>query len=419
MFSHSSALLEPIIERPLDIAPLHVGIFSNAFHPTVSGVVNSVELIHRQLQRAGNHCDLFVPSPDPVSMWRAPWMKNESAQNHPDIHYFPSFRPLPAVDYAFGWPLARAPWKKVLQLPLDVVHTHHPMWLGHIGRYIAYKRKIPLVFTFHTQYDQYLHYLPLPQWLTRPVLRWRVQSFLNHCQLVVAPSQLISDYLKEFRVSSRVEVLANAIDLTAFQQEVSPNIAREQIRQQLGLHPDVRLALYAGRLGKEKNLEFLLRSFALSSQGQRDRHLLVVGEGLERAQLMALSESLGLQEQVTFTGRVDYSKMPAYYHCADFFAMSSVTEVKPLVVLEALAAGLPVLAVAACGTADTVSDGVDGWLCREKLEEHADLFCRAFCSDLKPLSLAAVAKARDFSIVTYVDKLTQLYREEIARLAGA
>ena len=134
---------------------------------------------------------------------------------------------------------------------------------------------------------------------------------------------------------------------------------------------------------------------------------------------MALSESLGLQEQVTFTGRVDYSKMPAYYHCADFFAMSSVTEVKPLVVLEALAAGLPVLAVAACGTADTVSDGVDGWLCRERLEEHADLFSRAFCSDLKPLSLAAVSKARDFSIVTYVDKLTQLYREEIARLARA
>ncbi|MCB1707082.1 MAG: glycosyltransferase, partial [Halioglobus sp.] len=130
------------------------------------------------------------------------------------------------------------------------------------------------------------------------------------------------------------------------------------------------VAIYAGRLGKEKNLDFLLDAFA-RLPAELDWRLLLVGEGAESGLLQERVASLQLQRRVLFTGPLPYQEMPQVYAAGDLFVITSTTEVKPLVVLEAMASGLPVVAVAACGTEDTLTHQHDGLLSTSDLEAYS------------------------------------------------
>jgi 1,2-diacylglycerol 3-alpha-glucosyltransferase len=427
----------PFAPTPAKVDGLTVGLFSNAYHPLISGVVNSVELIQQQLIRQGHHPHLFVPDSHPVSAGAAflncfqahfQGGEDETLSSHSienwdqDLHPFPSFNVLRDVTFPVTIPYSREAFSSLATQGFQIFHTHHPVWLGDVAWFWAKRLGIPLLFTFHTQYDQYLHYVPLPAAFLKKAVRMAVLSFTRRCQLLIAPSDMIADYLTEIGVKARVVTLRNAIDLSRFSPD---NIAPEQLEQkraELGLRPEHRVALYAGRLGQEKNLEFLLNSFAQAIQQSgkvgKDQRLLIAGTGPDLENLKQLAYSLAIDSQVQFLGRVDYAEMPAIYACSNYFAMSSVTEVKPLVVLEALAAGLPVLAISACGTADTIKNDRDGWLCSHSQEEHAQKFMTVFHSShaqLESMSYAARATSCQYSIVRYVERLTDIYRDEIAR----
>jgi 1,2-diacylglycerol 3-alpha-glucosyltransferase len=424
---------------PATLDGLTVGLFSNAYHPLISGVVNSVELIQQQLIKQGHHPHLFVPNAQPVSAGAAflncfqatfqgsdedaKELEQQQLENwEPDLHPFPSFNVLRDVTFPVTIPYSREAFTTLATQGFQIFHTHHPVWLGDVAWFWARRLGIPLLFTFHTQYDQYLHYVPLPSAFLKKAVRMAVLSFTRRCQLIIAPSDMIADYLNEIGVDSRVITLRNAIDLSRFARA---NVALEHIeakKAELGILPEHRVALYAGRLGQEKNLEFLLNSFAQAVQQSKElgklQRLLIAGSGPDLEALKQLAYSLAIDSQVHFLGRVDYAEMPTIYACADYFAMSSVTEVKPLVVLEALAAGLPVLAVAACGTADTIKDDRDGWLCSHNQEEHAEKFKQVFTSSrsqLDRMSGAAQETSCQYSIVRYVERLTDIYRDEISR----
>ena len=363
---------------------MRVGIFTNAYRPIISGVVNSIDLIRKELLRQGH-----VPF-----LW-APGFRGYR-EEHAGVFRYPSLSLTRQVQY----PLALAcRCRNLRPFQLDVLHTHHPFLLGDTARAYARQLGIPLVFTFHTQYEQYCHYVALPQEPLRRLTRWAVLRFARRCDLLIAPSPLIADWLRERGLKVWTETVPNAIDLSRFKR-ASP--------VQLGLPEGSRLALYAGRLGVEKNLEFLLEAF-VAVAGPRD-HLALVGDGPELERLRALAVP-----RVHFPGRVDYQDMPAWYAAADLFVMSSVTEVKPLVVLEALASGLPVVAVAACGTADTVTDGHDGLLSPCEQPAFQDVLRRALTMDLTRLSANARRTAQDYGIEGYVRRLVGLYAEARAR----
>jgi len=368
---------------------MRVGVFTNAYRPIISGVVNSIDLIRAELLRQGHVPFIWAP--------RFPGFREE----HAGVFRYPSLSLSRQVQ--FPLPLA-CRCRDLRPFGLEVLHTHHPFLLGDTARAYARQLRIPLVFTFHTQYEQYCHYVPLPQEPLRRLTRWAVLRFARRCDLLVAPSPMIADWLREQDLRTWTETVPNAIDLRRFAQ-ASP----AGIRERLGVSNSDRLALYAGRIGVEKNLEFLLDAFA-AVQGPLD-HLVIVGDGpvLERLR------SRGVP-RVHFSGRVDYQDMPAWYAAADLFAMSSVTEVKPLVVLEALASGLPVVAVAACGTADTLTHGHDGLLSPCEQPAFQAVLRQGLTMDLTEMSANARRTALDYGIEGYVRRLTGLYREAISRL---
>ncbi|MFN8612645.1 MAG: glycosyltransferase [Vulcanimicrobiota bacterium] len=377
--------------------PLRVGLFSNIYRPIISGVVNSIDLLRKELLNQG-HCP-FVFAP------RVPGYKD----THSGVWRFPSvhFR---QVNYPLALPIWPPTQRAIAQSRLQVVHTHHPFWLGEVAWMWSRIRRIPLVYTFHTQYEQYCHYLKLPQAPLRALTRWSVKNFARRCDLIIAPSPTIREVMSDYGITTWTETLPNAIDLERFQ---APR-ERSSIRQQLGWPLDRPIALYAGRLGREKNLSFLLEAFAHVPEAC----LAVVGDGPELPALRAQAEGLGLGERVLFAGGASYPAMPDYYGAADLFCIASTTEVKPLVVLEALASHLPVVAVSACGTADTLTHGQDGLLTRERLDEFAGA-CKYLCRDgeeRRRMAEAAGRTAENYSIEGYTRKLVALYQQARARV---
>ena len=379
---------------------MRVGLFSNAYHPLISGVVNSLEGIRDGLLQSGHQPYLFAPE-----------VRGYRDEAHSGVFRFASVEMTKRVSYPIPIPYSNKLFKLIKGLDLDVIHAHHPFLLGEVAATFARRKRVPLVYTFHTQLEQYSHYIPLNQQVVRGMARSGLNRYLNKCDLVIAPSEGIRGLLDSYGVTARVATLPNAIDIARFRQPTGG----QDWRRALGISKDAVVTLSVGRLGREKNLDFLLRSFARMAASP-EHVLVIVGDGTERSRLRSLAQSLDLEDRVLFPGAVPYSEMPAVYSACDLFAICSTTEVKPLVVLEALASGLPVLAVAACGTSDTLRHRVDGWLSPANEEAYVEGW-KALAEDTpfrQELGRAARQTALAYSFEHYLRGLTELYRESIA-----
>lgn len=368
---------------------MRIGIFSNAYRPLVSGVVNSIDATRRELLRQGHRAFVYAPR-----------VRGYHDQ-HAGVYRFPSVDVTRRVQFPLPIPWSPAIAHQIKHARLEVLHTHHPALLGDYAWFWARRLGLPLVYTFHTQYEQYVHYVRwLPQMLLRAGCRWGVRQFTGRCDLVIAPSPAIRDLLDDYRIRTWTETLPNAIDLSRF------GARRDKLaaRRAMGWPEQGPIALYAGRIGKEKNLDFLLDAWSQVAEG----HLVIVGDGAELDRLRSTEVP-----RVIFQGRTDYAQMPVCYAAADLFCMSSLTEVKPLVVLEALAAGLPVVAVHACGTSDTLTHDRDGLLIDLNRDQFASALHRVLEDDgeRSRLSQGARRTAASYGMDAYVSRLLELYEE--------
>lgn len=380
---------------------MRVGLFSNAYKPVVSGVVNSLAEIRKNLLRRRHTPFLFAPE---VKGYR---------DSHAGVFRFPSLDLDKSVGFPVPIPYSARLARLVPRLGLELIHSHHPILIGAAAAKFSRKLDIPLVYTFHTQIEQYTHYVPFFRHETvREAARNKVSRYLAACELVICPSSSIRGLIDSYGVDTRVEVVPNAIDLSKFEGRSEP---KRDLRSELKLSPQSLITLSVGRLAPEKGLPFMLKAFAQAGC-RLDHHLVLVGDGPQRAELLTLRETLGLEERVHFLGYVDYDRMAELYRQADLFAICSTTEVKPLVVLEALASGLPVLAVSACGTVDTLHHGEDGWLTSLDLCEYREAWSTLLESKSMRTQLSTGAKrtAQTYSMDTYTDRLCQLYREVIS-----
>jgi glycosyltransferase involved in cell wall biosynthesis len=245
---------------------------------------------------------------------------------------------------------------------MDVVHVHHPFLSGHLALRYCVPRKIPIAFTNHTRYDLYAQfYLPMiPDVVGESLLQAYLPSFCRSCDLVIAPSAGMRDVLQKIGVDSPIEVLPNGVDLSPIRSVKDP-ISRSD----LGFNLEDVVLIYTGRLGPEKNLPLLLRSFAGTAKAYDHIGLLIVGDGPERDNLEDRVKYMGIADRVHFTGMVPYKDLPRYLAAADAFVTASITEVHPLSVIEAMAAGLPVLGIESPGVGDTVENEVTGLISPE------------------------------------------------------
>lgn len=327
---------------------MRIGMMVDVYKPHVSGITTYISLNKRHLEGAGHEVFVFTfgdedYQDDETNVIRSPGLPLL------DTGYYISFR------YN-----SRA--RKLLRT-MDVVHVHHPFLSGSLALRFCRPRGIPLIFTNHTRYDLYAQaYLPnLPEIIGETALQAYLPSFCRACDLVIAPSPGMCEVLKRFGVDADIDVVPNGVDLNPFRKMVEP-----ADRAQIGFTPEDVILVYTGRLGPEKNLPFLLRSFAGTAQAYNNVALLLVGDGPERDNLQDRVIHMSMASRVHFSGMVPYADIPRYLAMADAFVTASVTEVHPYTVIEAMASDLPVLGIQSPGVGDIVEDGKTGLLADEE-----------------------------------------------------
>ena len=212
-------------------------------------------------------------------------------------------------------------------------------------------------------------------------------------------------------VKTDIEVVPNGVDISPFHQQIQPID-----RSEYGFNSEHVLLVYIGRLGPEKNLPFLIRAFNGAAQAYDNIRLLIVGDGPERENLKDLVRHMPISDRVHFTGFVDYKNIPAYLTSADIFVTASVSEVHPLSVIEAMGAGLPILGIESPGVGDTVNDGEDGFVVKEKdiAAFTAKMIRLASDADLREkMSLAAKSTSNKYDYKRTTQQMYELYERVI------
>ena len=378
-------------------ASMRIGLFTNNYRPLVSGLATSLDTFAQDFSRAGHRVTIVAPR------YRG------ACRDDGDVVRVPGVRA--PTHHAYVLPIPRWPGvrRAVLGRNLDVFHAHHPFLLGAAALRWANETGRPLVFTYHTRYDRYAHYVPGP---ARAVGRLAVRGALRFAaaaDLVVAPAPSVARALTALGVRTPIEVIPTGVSLPA----IPPEDIRRIRRSTLGFPAGGPVCLSVGRLALEKNQGFLLRAFRTVLRHVPTARLVLVGDGDDRPRLERLASDLGLRPHVDFVGSLPRTRVIDYSLAADLFLFPSTSETQGLAALEALAAGLPVVAVASEAALDLLQDESAGLLCPEVPEVFARRVAALWVAPERRAMMAEAARrlAARFSPETSATKLLDLYGE--------
>jgi glycosyltransferase involved in cell wall biosynthesis len=301
----------------------------------------------------------------------------------------------------------------VVEQGCDLIHVQTPFVAHYAGCATARRYGVPLIATYHTLFEEYLkHYAPLlPAGLLRGLARRFSRRQCNALDAVIVPSRAIEHRLGEYGVTTPMHVLPTGISLSTPVED-----GRETFRERHGIDPARPVALFVGRVAHEKNIDYLLDVVDLARAWVPDILLVIAGEGPARDSLRRSVAERGLQACVQFIGYMDrQSELPACYAAADVFVFASRTETQGLVLLEAMAAGLPVVALAEMGTVDILGAGRGAVV----PEDNPYAFALAVADVLRDparrhaLSADARVYAADWSETALAGRMAELYRDII------
>ncbi len=379
---------------------MKIAFFTINYLPNTGGAAISVETYRKALEELGNEVYVFAPHYPP---WFPPYDDSDKR-----VFRYPALFIKKVNIHPIPLPFTFFIEKFFKNQSFDIIHTHHPYIIGKTALKLARKYKIPIVFTYHTLYHKYVHYIPLvPQKLKEKLAIITSINFTNKVDLVIVPSPEIKEMIKEFGTKTRVEILPTGLDLTLWKETNKEEFLLDKPWK------DKKILIYTGRLAREKNIDFLLKSLAPLLKRRDDTVLLIVGDGDERKNLENLKDKLLLKDKVFFLGWFPREKLINFYSSAHIFVFPSITETQGLVTLEAMAGGCAVVAVDASGSKSLVSDGIDGFLTPldpqifskkvELLLDNPEL--------LNKMKANAKLKAQKFSVDNLARKLQDLYRE--------
>lgn len=378
--------------------PLQVLMFSDVYFPRINGVSTSIETFRGDLTDNGIDVTLVAP-------------EYPGGHGTADIYRVPSWKlPFDPEDRLMAWPDLMKVTRHLDARRFDLVHVQTPFAAHYAARRLARQRRMPLLATYHTHFEEYFHhYLPLlPRGLLRGMARRIVRGQCNEYDAIVVPSQAMRSTLAGYGIRRPLHILPTGIPIARFEGG-----RRDEFRQRYGIGQDRRVALFVGRVAHEKNLGFLLDVANVARRISPAFLLIIAGDGPALAELKQRSIVLGLEGHVQFIGYLDRNtELADCYAAADVFAFASKTETQGLVLLEAMAAGLPVYALAELGTRDILEPRRGAVVAPDETEAFARGLVELLGDPVRRQALAAAARAwaTEWGAPERARQLAALYR---------
>ncbi|CAM8368579.1 RfaG Glycosyltransferase [Candidatus Methylopumilus planktonicus] len=338
---------------------MNILFISDVFFPRVNGVSTSINTFATELRALGHQVTLIAPSytdEDKQEEWivRVPSHK---------IYFDPEDRLM-----NFGKLKALLPW--IRDKHFDVIHIHTPFTAHYVGIHFGKKLDIPVVETYHTFFEDYLHhYLPfIPQFISRKLARTISRRQCNAVDGIVSPSKPMLDVLKQYGIKTPAEVVATGLDGSSF-----ASVDGEHFRLSHDIPLTQPMLLFVGRVAHEKNIGFLLEMHVELIKKHPDALLVITGEGPAEESIKHSIDKLGISNKVRMIGYLDRShELIACYKAADIFVFASKSETQGLVLLEAMAQGTAVVAIAELGTKSILIEGEGVLIAKDDINDFAD-----------------------------------------------
>lgn len=388
---------------------MRIGIFSDAYKPLISGVVTSVVTLKEGLEALGHEVFVFCPS--------APRQFMEDDKNV--IRLTGVEIPTKALKGFKIIPWAKRYLPSIKKLKLDIIHIHTEFTVGLLGLVVGKTQKIPMVYTLHTSYQDYTHYVS--KWMTKhmPSASKKIAGLINnhytkYCDMTIVPSKKIYDKMFRLEHDGRFTIIPSGIELAPFYKENHNTEDVKKLRNELGLKEDEFTAIVVARVAKEKSLPDLVYAFNEFNKTYPNSKFLIVGDGPYRGELEAYIDQIGARRCVKTLGFVKHENVAKYYQVADVFLNASTTETQGLTYIEALAASLPIIVRYDDVFDSFVEDKVNG-LFFNKTEELTEILkdIQTNKEILTTLTNNAKASVKIYSKEQYAKNASNLYLELI------
>lgn len=343
---------------------MRIALFTEVYLPHINGVVTHVKILKEGLEAQG-HTVLVVTAD---SNTRRHYVKD-------GILYCPAHNLKRIYGFDIALPVSQTRLHYLKQFNPDIIHIHNEFGIGLSGIGIAKMLRIPLVYTLHTMYDEYIYYVAPKKLIniTTKISHKYFRLFARFANAVTGPSAKCQEYINETGLDKEVSVIPNPVELEAFSSSATTEEQKQAVRKRYNIPEDVMIACFVGRLGREKSVDVLLDYWAKEISIKDKMRLMIIGDGPEKENLVKQAESLGIMDTVVFTGRVEHPELPPYILSSDIYVTASLSDTNSISMLEGMAGGLPVLQRYDELNKDQVRDGVNGYVFDSAKEMAAEL----------------------------------------------
>jgi glycosyltransferase involved in cell wall biosynthesis len=381
---------------------MKIALFTNTYLPHIGGVARSVKTLEDACRQRGHEVHVVAP-------------EFEHAVPAPGVLRVPAIQNFNGSDFSVRLPVPNVIRDCMDGFRPDVIHSHHPFLLGDAALREAWKRHVPIVFTHHTLYERYTHYVPMDSPALKRVAVQLATEYANLCDQVIAPSASIESLLHERGVRTPIAAIPTGIDTSFFARGDGA-----RFRTQAGLAAGTRVIGHVGRLAQEKNLLFLADAISRLLKEDSAAVFLVIGDGDARHEMLdVIQRETGSPSRVHAPGKLTGPALADAYAAMDCFVFASQTETQGLVLAEAMAAGTPVVALDGPGVREIMRDGANGRLLPgdadpstfattvSRLMNHTEASRR--CSD------GARSTAKEYDTDCCVTRLLECYQDLVRR----
>lgn len=387
---------------------MRIGIFTETYTPYISGLVTSEVMLKHALEKLGH--EVYVVTAN-LENFKYSYDEKERVLKIPGI-------PTGIYDSRLTGIYPIKAIKKIKSWNLDVIHSQTEFAIGTFARIFGKQYGIPVVHTYHTMYEDYVHYIT-KGYFTKPGIKLVEYLTKFYCDKTVTelivPTKKAYDLFKEkYKVDRNIHIIPTGIEISRFYKENSKIQDIINLKRKLNINDTNFVILFVGRLAEEKDVEFLLESHEEIIKKHNNAKLLIVGDGPDINKYKELSIKYKTDNNTIFTGKVPWDDMPKYYQIADVFATASRSETQGLTVVEAMAAEIPVVCVDDDSFKIVVIDDLNGKLFKNK-KEYVKIIDELIKDNKLLLRLGTQARisAEPYSSKYFAERVLEVYKKAV------
>jgi glycosyltransferase involved in cell wall biosynthesis len=379
---------------------MNIIMMTNTYKPIVGGLEKSIEIFSREMRKKGHEVLIIAP-------------EYKDAPKEDGVVRIPAIQHFNGTDFSVQLPIPLVLTKTLNKFEPDIVHSHHPFLIGDTALRTAVSHKIPLVFTFHTLYEKYTHYVPGESKSMKKFVIELSTGYSNLCDYVFAPSESVAEILKDRGVKSPIEINPTGI----YTENFKTNDVKDGIRKSLDIPKGAYVIGYAGRVEPEKNMVFLAKAVSEFITHNKDVYFLILGKGSELDKVKAIFKEKNIENQLRAPGVLKEEKLRKAYGAMDVFAFASLSETQGLVLVEAMAAKVPVVAIDAPGVREVLKSSSNGYMVqKEELNQFVEGLKWIYNlkkSEKESLSKNALRTAEKFDVKYSINRALEVYKKAV------